>query len=55
MAPPRIDGGNADGALIVSSVMKEIQVLKDKFKNDDEDHCELRRWEEGEGRGERYR
>jgi hypothetical protein len=21
--------------------MKEIQVLKDKFKNDDEDHCEL--------------
>lgn len=51
MAPPRIDGGNSDGALTVSSMMKEIQVLKDKFKNDDEDHCEL--WEEGESRGER--
>ncbi len=29
-----------DGGLTVSNVMKEIQVLKDKFKNDDEDHCE---------------
>jgi len=41
MAPPRLDGGATDGALTVSNVMKEIQVLKDKFKNDDEDHCEL--------------
>jgi len=41
MAAPRTDGGHTDGALTVSNVMKEIQVLKDKFKNDDEDHCEL--------------
>jgi hypothetical protein len=38
MAPPRME--NTEGGLTVSNVMKEIQVLKDKFKNDDEDHCE---------------
>lgn len=55
MAPPRMDGGPTDGALTVSNVMKEIQVLKDKFKNDDEDHCELwEGWDDGgrEGREE---
>jgi len=39
MAPPRLEGSATDGSLTVSNVMKEIQVLKDKFKNDDEDHC----------------
>uniref|UniRef100_I2CP15 Gamma-coat protein n=2 Tax=Nannochloropsis gaditana TaxID=72520 RepID=I2CP15_NANGC len=38
MAPPRLEGSATDGSLTVSNVMKEIQVLKDKFKNDDEDH-----------------
>lgn len=32
-------GGGEPRALTVSNVIKEIQVLKDKFKNDDEDHC----------------
>lgn len=29
----------SERGLTVSSVMKEIAVLKDKFKSDDEDHC----------------
>lgn len=38
MPPPGMDP-NGNAGLTVSNVMKEIQVLKDKFKNDDEDHC----------------
>lgn len=30
---------SSERGLTVSSVMKEIAVLKDKFKSDDEDHC----------------
>jgi len=37
-APP--PAGEVRTALTVSNVIREIQVLKDKFKNDDEDHCE---------------
>lgn len=34
------DGGMQEPrALTVSNVIKEIQVLKDKFKSEDEDHC----------------
>lgn len=32
---------STERGLTVSSVMKEIAVLKDKFKMDDEDHCTL--------------
>ena len=34
---PTLEG--TERGLTVSSVMKEIAVLKDKFKSDDEDHC----------------
>lgn len=36
---PLAPGGEGRTALTVSNVIREIQVLKDKFKNDDEDHC----------------
>lgn len=40
-------GGSAGGfegerPLTVTSVLKEFQGLKDKFKNEDEDDCEFR-------------
>ena len=31
---------SSERGLTVSSVMKEIAVLKDKFKSEDDDHCE---------------
>lgn len=37
MAGPTLE--TSERGLTVSSVMKEIAVLKDKFKSDDEDHC----------------
>lgn len=35
------DRAGGDKQLTVSSVLKEFQGLKDKFKNEDEDDCEL--------------
>lgn len=45
-------GGGAGGfdgerPLTVTSVLKEFQGLKDKFKNEDEDDCELSSRDEG--------